>query len=639
MTDPFISYGQNWEDVRLRRIFANQRDGFYIDIGAALPVNHSFTKYLYDKGWTGINVEPLPQFFSVLAKQRDRDLNINAAVSTQHGQVTLFVDELAPGSSKIVSADFEDDSTVLVDTVSLSAICEQYAKSTIDVMKIDVEGAEEEVIRSGDWAKFRPRLLVVEANQPDSWEPILLKHGYLRVAHDGINIWFVEPNDRKWRPILEPPVSALDRFVPYELIDPNTGLSGLVERQQARIGKLERQVRSVAESAANGAPRTRGPITGASPRLLFVLSSENQLYSGTGRMIFESLRRMRDDFDITLSIDDLGARNLRLCREFADQHRLPLVVHRGRRVGWAPDVECVGLAQTLERGWDIVEAVSWANAATNLTVLQHSGDAAVVYTPLLQPVTTVPMNRTMQTWVEAVHRRMIDRADLVISSTNHEQSLIDPDRLSGTGRTRVISLGCDFNCFLPGPLLRTPTLLCVADYREKRKRIDRVFSVVARLREMGTDLPLTLVGEGSSAAAAGAPAGILDLVSTTGFVTEQQLVAIYQSAGAFILLSEYEAFGIPIAEALATCTPVIASDLDTIRSAFGELPGVNLVDPDDVDSVASTVNDVLRSGQEMGRALQDRREFLRDRFDWDCIVLRKSRHLTATAARRIQSAS
>ena len=249
----------------------------------------------------------------------------------------------------------------------------------------------------------------------------------------------------------------------------------------------------------------------------------------------------------------------------------------GRRVGWAPDVECVGLATTLEGGWDIVEAVSWANVATNLTALQHSGDAAVVYTPLLQPVTTVPMNRTMQTWVEAVHPQD-DRPCRFCDQFDEPRSgaLSTPDRLNGTGRTCVISLGCDFSCFLPGPLLRTPTLLCVADYREKREADrSRVFSVVAKLREMGRDVPLTLVGEGSSAAAAGAPRGsLLDLVTTAGFVTEQQLVAIYQSAGAFILLSEYEAFGIPIAQALATCTPVIVSDLDTKKIGIRRTPWV-----------------------------------------------------------------
>ena len=79
------------------------------------------------------------------------------------------------------------------------------------------------MIQSGDWEKFRPRFLVVEANQPESWEPILLQYGYLRVANDGINLWFIEPNDREWGPILEPPVSALDRFVPYELIDIERG--------------------------------------------------------------------------------------------------------------------------------------------------------------------------------------------------------------------------------------------------------------------------------------------------------------------------------------------------------------------------------------------------------------------------------
>jgi hypothetical protein len=61
-------------------------------------------------------------------------------------------------------------------------------------MKIDVEGGELGVLQSGDWERFRPRLLIVEATVVNSkeenwqsWEPILIEANYHKVWFDGLN--------------------------------------------------------------------------------------------------------------------------------------------------------------------------------------------------------------------------------------------------------------------------------------------------------------------------------------------------------------------------------------------------------------------------------------------------------------------
>ena len=56
------SYAQNAEDVPPLRLFASKPEGFYVDVGAGDPVQHSVTKLFYDAGWNGINVEPGPTF-------------------------------------------------------------------------------------------------------------------------------------------------------------------------------------------------------------------------------------------------------------------------------------------------------------------------------------------------------------------------------------------------------------------------------------------------------------------------------------------------------------------------------------------------------------------------------------------------
>ncbi|MBO9627365.1 MAG: hypothetical protein J7484_13455, partial [Microbacterium sp.] len=62
----FLSYAQNREDVLLHRVFRGIENGRYIDIGAGHPRLDSVTKSLYELGWSGINIEPIPEFAAQL---------------------------------------------------------------------------------------------------------------------------------------------------------------------------------------------------------------------------------------------------------------------------------------------------------------------------------------------------------------------------------------------------------------------------------------------------------------------------------------------------------------------------------------------------------------------------------------------
>ena len=72
----FVSYAQNFEDVLLWRALGGVTDGFYIDVGAAHPDIDSVTRAFYDRGWSGINIEPTPEYSLRLAAARPRDVNL-----------------------------------------------------------------------------------------------------------------------------------------------------------------------------------------------------------------------------------------------------------------------------------------------------------------------------------------------------------------------------------------------------------------------------------------------------------------------------------------------------------------------------------------------------------------------------------
>ena len=222
---PVVSYAQNAEDVRLWRVFSEHPSGLYIDVGAGHPVVHSVTKLFYDAGWAGLNIEPGPAY-EQLVGARPRDANFDVAVRSREEETTLWVSSPDPGLSSFNPAPSNLLPTGFsfapkrVRCVRLDSLIEEHVgDKPIDFLKVDVEGAERDVLSSFDPAVVRPTVILVEAispldNQPRyaDWEPLLTEHGYLFAAFDGLNRFYV-PLER--RIIIDPlayPISVLDRY-------------------------------------------------------------------------------------------------------------------------------------------------------------------------------------------------------------------------------------------------------------------------------------------------------------------------------------------------------------------------------------------------------------------------------------------
>ena len=184
-----ISYAQNFEDVILHRVFRDRTDGFYIDVGAMDPTAESVTKFFYDQGWSGINVEPNDWFYSKLLAERPRDINLNVALGDREESKEFHIFERIGNSTfdqasrdRYVERGFEAKSK-LVKVTTLASVCRDYVRREIDFLKIDCEGWEECVLRGADWTRFRPMVILVEATEPGTpnwswsdWEPLLTEN-------------------------------------------------------------------------------------------------------------------------------------------------------------------------------------------------------------------------------------------------------------------------------------------------------------------------------------------------------------------------------------------------------------------------------------------------------------------------------
>ena len=104
-----------------------------------------------------------------------------------------------------------------------------------------------------------------------------------------------------------------------------------------------------------------------------------------------------------------------------------------------------------------------------------------------------------------------------------------------------------------------------------RKRLDVLLDVFAELRRRGGGLRLVQVGGPWPAPLAGQVArlGVGPLVTQVRGLSRAQLAELYRRASAVLVTSEAEGFGLPVVEALACGTPVVASDVAALREAGG----------------------------------------------------------------------
>ena len=240
--DPFVSYAQNQEDVVLARALRpDDSEGFWVDVGAGDPVLDSVTAAFAERGWRGVNVEPLPREHERLCAARPADTNLRVALGATAGHGKLFVEPTekpkwsgpdAPidrGASTMVPeiaeryrADGQDFTPIEVPIWTLAQVVADYVPGPVDFLKVDVEGFEREVLAGADWYSFRPRVVVIEATVPKSdepaheaWEPILLEAGYRLALFDGLNRFYAHADEPALLRTLAIPANVFDDFVPY----------------------------------------------------------------------------------------------------------------------------------------------------------------------------------------------------------------------------------------------------------------------------------------------------------------------------------------------------------------------------------------------------------------------------------------
>jgi FkbM family methyltransferase len=168
-----IYFSQEGEDILLQRVFGDRRSGFFVDVGAHHPKRFSNTYALYSRGWRGINIDATPGSMEVFRRLRPRDQNLECGVGNTEGEMPFYEFEepalntfsKARHDQIIETTAYRLKRIVPVKIRKLSSILEENLppSGSIDFLTIDVEGLDLEILKSNDWNRFSPKVVLVEA--------------------------------------------------------------------------------------------------------------------------------------------------------------------------------------------------------------------------------------------------------------------------------------------------------------------------------------------------------------------------------------------------------------------------------------------------------------------------------------------
>ncbi len=224
-------------------------------------------------------------------------------------------------------------------------------------------------------------------------------------------------------------------------------------------------------------------------------------------------------------------------------------------------------------------------------------------------------------YFQTVTRSALRGVDRVIACSSRDEKLFAPL----TRRLCVIENGIDFSTFSRlGKKIAGEELLFIGRI-SKNKRVDRLIEVLAAVRQSRPGATLIVVGpdwEGLQAGLEGLTVrlGLNKAVTFTGELPQAEMLAALAHARLFVSASDYEAFGLSAAEAMAAGTVPVLNDIEAFRELID--PGINgfLTDFQDKKPASTVINAALDMPPERLAEIGARARQTASRYDWEQVA-------------------
>lgn len=262
-------------------------------------------------------------------------------------------------------------------------------------------------------------------------------------------------------------------------------------------------------------------------------------------------------------------------------------------------------------------AMGLATASPRLRRELRLDELQAIHFPLsimMPPIRRPPAVTTVHDVLDKIHPEVFSRGELayrrivygwtarlsrlIIVPSEHSKEVFVERAGFDPGRIRVIPLGVSPERYRPGTEEREPFLLYPAD-NWPHKNHERLLEAFARVRQSRPDLRLVLVGARLESMPA-APG-----VEVRGYVSPDELAALYRTATALVFPSLHETFGLPPLEAMASGCPVAVSRAGSLPEVCGD--AARYFDPRSPEEIAEAILSVVDDpvslvAKEIGRA-------------------------------------
>jgi FkbM family methyltransferase len=183
----FISNSQHADDYIAWQLLDKPTSGIVVEVGAFDGVHLSNSFSLEKIGWRAICIEPNPEMFHHLQKNRPLATNLNHAIVGDDAinEIVFYAEEIGVLSGCSYDEndvkkryanrglDYKDPQKISVPATTLTNLFEKLKIDNLDVLSIDVEGFELEVLKGLDLKKVDINLFIIEANNEDFKKGIL----------------------------------------------------------------------------------------------------------------------------------------------------------------------------------------------------------------------------------------------------------------------------------------------------------------------------------------------------------------------------------------------------------------------------------------------------------------------------------
>jgi FkbM family methyltransferase len=202
-----LSFAQQGEDIVLYNLL---HDGMkiekptYVDIGAADPVESNNTYLLHWNGGHGVLVEPNPVHQQRLHTLRPRDIVVQAGVGvTEAKEADYYVIRGNPALNTFSAEDVEFrrkqagkdvvEKVIKMPLVRVNDVIAQYLGAAPDLLSIDVEGWDLDILRTLDFDKYKPAVVIAESRPTGPIPAFLASKGYELRGASMYNVIFADP--------------------------------------------------------------------------------------------------------------------------------------------------------------------------------------------------------------------------------------------------------------------------------------------------------------------------------------------------------------------------------------------------------------------------------------------------------------